>query len=321
MRNVHLYEVRMRHVICIVAVCTVLTACASVSNRVGRTAVDLYQIPPVAERKTAQAGPPRTKRGTSTPIDLDKFRFLETDAETAYVAAVEDKSKDGSMRDRLRAALVAHSERVCAEVQAQIVGTNDLLNFSLGELTTVLAGAGALVTGSTAAKLLSGSAAVTNATRSNVNEVFYQNALKTAIIRRMNELRAAQLKVLYAPEKAGLPVTKYSTEEMILDLERYHNLCSFYAGMTGLTDEDSTITPKAVRAFLDEVNDIVATTRPKSTAGSTATPPSDAAPPPPGNAPVPPGDTTPPGDATPSPGETTTPDATPPAGEGAEPPR
>src|SRR6185369_13822348 len=157
MRNIHLREVCMTHVIGIVSACTLLTACTSISNRVGHTAVDLYQVPSVAERKTAQEGPPRNKRGTSTPIDLDKYKFLDTDTQVAYVAAVEDRTKDGSMRDRLRAALVAHSELICAQVQAQIVGTNDLLNFSLGELTSVLAGAGALVTGSTAAKLLSGS--------------------------------------------------------------------------------------------------------------------------------------------------------------------
>jgi len=236
----------------IIATVCALAACASVTNRVGRAATDLYQIPQVAKRKIAQAGPEQTARGTSTPIDLDSFKFLNTDTDPAYYAAVTDSDKNGSSRDRLRAVLVARSDLICAEVQAQIVGTNDLVNFGLSELTTVLAGAGAIVTGATSAKILSGTAAVFNATRSNVNEVFYQNAFKTAIIQKMNELRTAQLAVVYAREKSGA-VAKYSTEDMIMEVQRYHNLCSFYAGVTGLTQANSVFTPKDVKAFIDEV--------------------------------------------------------------------
>jgi hypothetical protein len=130
------------------------------------------------------------------------------------------------------------------------VGSNDLLNFSLAEVTTVLAGAGAIVTGATAAKILSGSAAAANATRTQMNEVFYQNAIKSAIIQKMNDIRVAQLahvnKLSFTGDADSSPPTAlklYSTEAMLNDVLDYHNKCSFYSGVTNLTQTASSTTP------------------------------------------------------------------------------
>jgi hypothetical protein len=166
------------------------------------------------------------------------------------------------MRNRFLAALVARSNLICSQTEAQIVGTNDLINFSLGETTTILAGAGALVTGLTSAKILSGSAAITNATRSQVNEVFYENALKAAIVQKINGLRAdklAQIAPAAIDKATGLPVplTKFSTEDMLNAVQEYHNTCSFYAGITGLTQTGTTVTSKDVAAIGAEVKRIV----------------------------------------------------------------
>jgi hypothetical protein len=178
----------------------------------------------------------------------------------AYKASIADSS--GGMRNRFLANLVARSNLICSQTEAQIVGTNDLINFSLGETTTILAGAGALVTGLTSAKILAGSAAITNATRSQVNEVFYENALKAAIVQKINGLRSDKLaKIVPATidKDTGLPVTltKFSTEDMLNAVQDYHNTCSFFAGITGLTQPGATVSSKDVAAIAAEVKSAV----------------------------------------------------------------
>jgi hypothetical protein len=217
-----------------------------------------------------------------------------------------------------------------------MVGANDLINFSLSEVTTILAGAGALVTGLTAAKILAGSAAITNATRTQVNEVFYQNALKAAIIQKINSSRTTLLQTIdinsYFPAKVSkkndasdtattnekndvaspktraqrttttidaakqsttlnstsdagnentqtaklqaapdqdqdattaqtdeqrTPTTlaSYSVEDMLNAVENYHNTCSFYAGVTGLSQSTTTYSPQDVNSLIKTIKE------------------------------------------------------------------
>jgi hypothetical protein len=147
---------------------------------------------------------------------------------------------------------------ICSQTQAQIVGANDLVNFGLGESTTLLAGAAAIVTGATAARILSGSAAATNATRSQVHEIFYQNSLKAVIIQKMNDLRSTQLTVIESRSfvnntdpPSPTPLTAFSVEDMINAIQKYHDQCSFYAGVTGLTQTETTFTPKSLKEIVE----------------------------------------------------------------------
>jgi len=228
-----------------------------------------------------------------------------------------------------------------------------MINFSLAEITIIFAGSGALVGSLTTAKILSGTAAITNSTRTQVNGVFYQNALKSAIIQRETSLRVTQLQSIesrsyLAPsadkqqlqglQDAPSPGTKaisqkgaeqrnggstavsdntsgaelqadairrmaraqprnqekstadsrtqvagsqsvasgpnpegvanssatnrvpaslasYSTEDILNDVEDYHNMCSFFAGVTGLTQTTTTYTPQDVNALIKAVKD------------------------------------------------------------------
>jgi hypothetical protein len=235
-----------------------LAGCSSLEDRISRQTLYLYQVQPAAGRASDKSTP----AGIRSPVDLDSYTIplcpptmpsVDTlkspDAlknvcpgENAYIAAISDPS--GAIRNRLKAVLVTRSDLICSQTEAQIVGTNDLINFTLTETTTVLGGAGALVTGLTAAKILSGLAAMSNATRSNVNAVFYENAVKAAIIQKINDIRAAKLasiNTLSMSNGSAVPLNKYSTEEMLGDLEAYHDMCSFYAGVNGLTS--TTIKP------------------------------------------------------------------------------
>jgi hypothetical protein len=220
---------------------------------------------------TTQKNDTTTKGGISLPINLDTFTLCVTTPApdisngpsnlkctdvSAYAAAAADTS--GAARNRLRAILLRQSNLICSQTQAQIVGANDLVNFGLGESTTLLAGAAAIVTGATAARILSGSAAATNATRSQVNEIFYQNSLKAVIIQKMNDLRSTQLTVIESRSfvnntdpPSPTPLTAFSVEDMINAIQKYHDQCSFYAGVTGLTQTETTFTPKSLKEIVE----------------------------------------------------------------------
>lgn len=216
--------------------------------------------PSASDGASAQPKPAAAPQGaastpsTAIPTSISSFGTANAssssgnsgcEVENAYQAAIADES--GGARNRLEAVLVGHSNLICSQIEAQIVGTNDLVNFTLGETTTVLAGSGALVTGATAAKLLAGLAAMTNATRSQVDEIFYENELKAAIIQKINELRAATLQTMAtASVSSGKPVllTVYSAEDMLNAVQTYHNLCSFYVGITSLTQTQAPLTAK-----------------------------------------------------------------------------
>jgi hypothetical protein len=47
----------------------------------------------------------------------------------------------------------------------------------------------------------------------------------------------------------------YSTEDMLKDVENYHNLCSFFAGVTGLTQSTSTYSPLDVNTLIKTIKD------------------------------------------------------------------
>ena len=175
------------------------------------------------------------KTGLPLPIDLEHFHFL---GETQPAVALADGDGSGHTRNRLKAALVERSNLICQYTEAQIVGTNDWINFGLGETTTVLGAVGAVVTAATPARIFAGLAGLVNSTRSQVNEIFYQNALKVALIQKIDAIRADKLALMNSHVHDDL--IQYSLEEMVADVREYHKNCSFFAGIVGLSQPNET---------------------------------------------------------------------------------
>jgi uncharacterized protein YunC (DUF1805 family) len=177
-----------------------------------------------------------------------------TACQTAYAEAVSDQT--GINRNRLEAVLLRRSDLICSEMKSEIVGTNDFLNFTFGEGTTILAGASAVVTGMSASRILAGLAAMTNATRSQINEVFYDNALKAAIVQKIDDMRSAKLSEIKKSSStttgAPKPLNTYSTEQMLVDVQNYNDLCSFYSGVTGLTQSSTAYTPQGLQDIIGQ---------------------------------------------------------------------
>lgn len=263
-------------------------------NSTGSIAHTMYGIQPAMHEPGA--GEKANKAGITGPINLDSYHFpgckaaerhkaedpsgpqhvqkaaadaaaspaaapqatqqgpSEGTCQSAYAEAVSDSS--GFNRNRLEAVLLRRSDLICSEMKSEIVGTNDFLNFTFGEGTTILAGASAVVTGISASRILAGLAAMTNATRSQINEVFYDNALKAAIVQKIDDLRAAKLAEIEKSSsvKSGAPkaLNMYSTEQMLVDVQDYNDLCSFYSGVTGLTQSTTAFNPKTLEDIIQQ---------------------------------------------------------------------
>ncbi|MEQ8665127.1 MAG: hypothetical protein RIC16_05325 [Rhodospirillales bacterium] len=169
-----------------------------------------------------------TKRqGEEDPIDIDTLKLPDRSG-PAYVAAATDVGA----RNFLQGAIIRRSDETCDRHKASIHTNAAVFNVSTGFLTSALAGAGAVVTGTTAVNILSGSAALTNSTRSLVNEEVYQEMLAAAIIAEIDENRRVAHEALVA-RRAGDTAT-YTVEDAVRDAIAYHQLCSFYQGVASM---------------------------------------------------------------------------------------
>ena len=243
----------------IVSFCMIgfLTGCA--------TARDAYMVDSLTkEGKEYNSINPSSPRGdmqvVPPPFDLDEDRFPESQKEDengeasqpAYLVALKDKTERS--RNRLMDYLVKRSNIICEAHKASILSNAATANFSLGSVTSVLTGLGAIFTPVSTVRALSGSAAIVNATRSEFNNVFYQNLLSTAIVKSIEEKRTEKYSEL-ASRRSEKKDT-YSVDEMLSDVIQYHELCSFFTGLVTLTDAAARVTESGVElnARLDSIN-------------------------------------------------------------------
>jgi len=180
------------------------------------------------------------------PIDLSTFK--SSDGKTFYTEA----EKSEQARNRFQEALIDVSNDACNKHKARIVGLAAGADFALSEVTTLLAGAGAIVTGETAARILSGGAGISNATRANMNEVFYQNFVTTAIVKAIEGEREQKILVLDGLKTKSMK--DYSADDVVRRVNEYHEMCSFYRGLVALTAAAERIGPSLAAVEADMEN-------------------------------------------------------------------
>lgn len=219
----------------------------------GCYAHDVYRIDPLTIRGDMYSpGGGVTKsdaraagQGVIVPFNLDAGKIAEGE-KSAFVEAAADSSKRNNLMDHL----IGLSNQFCGQHKSEIIANAAVTNLTLSSVTTVLGGAGAIFTGATAARVLSGSAATTNAIRSNVNEQIYANMLAGAVIQKIDELR--EKKRMELNQKRGFGNERYSAWAMLDDVSEYHEACSFYAGLSALADKSKRIaTADEIRGRID----------------------------------------------------------------------
>ena len=216
-------------------------------------------INPLSDRSNMQVVP------TPFNLDTEKFPGADEDDESAYGMA----SDNADHRNRLMALLVERSEHVCRAHEAAIISNSAVANFSLGSITSVLTGLGTIFTPASTVRIMSGSAGIVNATRSEFNSVFYQNLLATAVVKAIEIQRVAARAELIARGQES--IKQYSVDEMLADVASYHGLCSFFSGLVALTQTTDRVTSSSVelssrihslQALIERNNKLAATASP-----------------------------------------------------------
>ncbi len=163
-------------------------------------------------------------------INLDCLRFPDTalnkhDGGLAYAQA----QKDPVARNRLGAILMKQSDDICTLELGRLTANEAIANTGLSIATSALSAAGSIVTGTLAQSILAGGAGLANASRDHINAEIYRNTLSTAVSRAIQNDRDRQ-RALIAARATATPAA-YNVDEMIMDVNRYHQTCSFYRGL------------------------------------------------------------------------------------------
>jgi hypothetical protein len=132
---------------------------------------------------------------------------------------------DNIMRNALLEELITISDRSCASHQSVILANSNTWNVGTGALSSLFSAIGTVAEGESVKAGLAAGAALTNSTRSLVNEEVYAKALGTTIVRATMSAREKQLAAI--SNGMGEPLSKYSVKKGVRDIYNYHNRCSF----------------------------------------------------------------------------------------------
>lgn len=155
------------------------------------------------------------------------------------VGALARARKTAKERNQLMYLLIRNSDQLCASHKASIVAYSATTELATTELTTVLAGLAATLTPASTVQALAGAAAITNAAGVNFKEITYQKYVAPAITKEIDKARDEKLVKL--DTNSRLTIEKYTADEMLSDVIKYHEQCSFFVGLTRLTSDKQQI--------------------------------------------------------------------------------
>jgi hypothetical protein len=157
-------------------------------------------------------------------INLDCFTF-SGDTDYAYKLA----AKNAGYRNRLASFLMNESNTVCTREMGNLTANEAMVNAGLAMATTAFSTVGSLVTGQVASNVLSGLASGTNATRGHINAEVYRSVLSTAVSKAIQNERDDQRAAILTHFSDG--IAAYPVDLMLMDVNNYHQTCSFYRGL------------------------------------------------------------------------------------------
>lgn len=175
------------------------------------------------------------------PITSDNSYITFKDGETyvdtnhpEFQKALKD-ANDRTKKQKMAFMLMSLSDESCEQHKSLIISNSNTWNIGTGTVTSLLAGLGTVVGGESAKAALSAGAALSNSSRSLVNEQVYANSLATSVLRAIELKRDAVKKQIYAGLKDDKSAKNYSAYQMIYDIDYYHQQCSFMVGMVEIT--------------------------------------------------------------------------------------
>lgn len=179
----------------------------------------------------------------ATHDDYKKCDALNSDSrqscrvDTAFRIFDEDSGRNTPQRrNNIQDRLLAASDQRCNVYLTYIQRHYSASNFLFGSLTTVLGGAGALVTGAGAARALAGSAGVVSGVRAEYDQSYFYNQTINVISQGIRQRRKDILGEINSENtgrgtSGSRDTTAYTVEAAVRDAIRYHGACSVVAGL------------------------------------------------------------------------------------------
>ncbi len=172
-------------------------------------------------------------------LDLSCFYFPEDQEpasppypSTAYAKSVSDR--EGLNRNRLAAILLKQADDICTSEKALLLMRQAEVNGWLSIATTGLSTASTIVGGDLAKSILSGGAALTSGSRDHVNTHVYRNQMIQTVTKAIDTERIRLLEKMELNFKHNTDI--YSVDDMIRQVNVYHQACSFGTGLQIVMD-------------------------------------------------------------------------------------
>lgn len=161
--------------------------------------------------------------------DLDPSEKIQC-LRMAFRIANSDPIYGIAHRSQIQDRLIAALNQRCNVYATYLKRINSYQNGIFGTLTTILGGAGAIVTGDTAPRILSGLAGISSGTRAELNQAIFESITTSVIIPGIQKTRSALLKEML--NKRTKDLSEYTIEGAIADAIEYHGACSMDTGIS-----------------------------------------------------------------------------------------
>ena len=147
----------------------------------------------------------------------------------AFQKFYENPIDQKKRRNRLQERMLAASEQRCGVYTKYLKSLDSRTNFFLGSITTAVAGAGAIVTGASAARALAGVAGIFSGVRAEFNEDYFASLTIQVITDGYHSKRRATYKNIR--RKQSKSISSYPVEAAIRDAIQFNNECSLNSGL------------------------------------------------------------------------------------------
>ncbi len=165
----------------------------------------------------------------------------------AFASANNQKSK--ARRSQVQDRLIAASNQRCNVYLTYLKRLSTYTNGTFGTLTTILGGAGAIVTSETAGHVLSGLAGIASGTRAELNQAIFESLATSVIVPAIQQRRQEVFDEIMGRRKWTLE--RYTVEGAVADAIAYHGACSIDAGIAHAQKSLQSFADIGVRRFAE----------------------------------------------------------------------
>lgn len=188
-----------------------------------------------------------SQRNTNT---AERFRiaFYNANNDSEYKSNGTNTAHRSQIQDRL----IAASNQRCNIYTTYLKRISAHNNGILGTLTTALGGAGAIVTGAEAARILAGLAGIASGTRAELNQAIFESVATSVIVPAIQKRRESILTEIRKKRSGdtGLGIEEYTIEGAVADAILYHGACSLDAGIAEAQQSIHGIENVGLKQFL-----------------------------------------------------------------------